>query len=155
MAFVEHTVKVSELSKKIATIPYREKVAMRIVARGTTTSKTKSVYDFIPLAASGYAKSLLQKMLTTFKTSQLIYEIDEMPICFELRNISTVHIYTAKERIWDCNHFFPLVVNNSDINDVFLKELLKSLDTLLECQHESKRNQHMEARNHWKFKLVE
>lgn len=156
MMLTNRTIKASELFKKVNAIPYREKVAMRIVARGTTTSKTKSVYDFIELAALGYARCLLQKMLTTFKTSQLFQEIDEtMPILFELNNISAVHIYTERERIWYCNYFFPLVVGNSDINDVFLNELLKSLDTLLDCQHETKKNHKSEVRNQWKFKLVE
>lgn len=150
-----HTVNANELAKKVTKIPYREKTAMRIVARGTTTSKTKSVYDFIPTAALGYARSLLQKMLTTFKTSKLFEEINEMPIFFELSNISTIQIYTDKERIWYCNHFFPVVVSKSDINEVFLSELLKSLDDLIGCQHEVKKNQQHEARNQWRFKLVE
>lgn len=155
MMFTNHTIHVNELSKKVTEIPYREKVAMRIVEKGTTTSKTKSVYDFIPLAALGYAKSLIQKMLTTFKTSKLFEEIDEMPILFELNSISNIHIYTEKERIWYCNHYFPIVMNNSDFSEVFLSELLKSLDDLLGCQHEIKKTQQHEARNQWKFKLVE
>lgn len=146
-----HTISIKNLSEKVAEITYREKIAMRIVSRGTTTSRTKSVYDFIPLATSGYAKSLLQKMLTTFKTSQIFSELDKSPICFELNNISNVSIYTEKEWTWFCNHFFPIVVSKSNLNEVFLEELLKNLDSLLECNHETKKNHSCYPRNQWIF----
>lgn len=145
-----HEIQAQELFSKVSKTSYSEETALKVVRANSTTSK--SVYDFIDLAASGYAKSLLLKMLDTLQGYEILQDIIETPILLELSEVSSINIFTPNGKIWTCNYIWPL--GNENFRDKFVEELLFNLDSLLNCQHETKRNADY-SRNQWTFKFVE
>lgn len=147
-----HEIQAQELFNKVSKTSYSEEMALKVVRANRTPSENKSVYDFINLAASGYAKSLLLKMLDTLQCYEILQDIIETPILLELSNVSSIHVFTPNGRIWTCNYIWPL--GNENFRDKFVEKLLFNLDSLLNCQHETKRNSEY-SKNQWTFQFVE